>query len=178
MQTSGLLSPAGLAVILASGCPLRVIVDFTRTKLDIGEVSDPNQAKYLMSDLSDEAASNASPRILSAEDVPIDEWIRSGWGADGLIILVTQVEVDPILDYYRSLMSSAGDESGRGILGICWPSMLGSILFEGDSELANQIMEPCEAILLESPQAPGGWELYGDDRMMQLLDGCRIAHTS
>jgi hypothetical protein len=172
------LSPADLAVILASGCPLRMIVDFTRTKLEIGEVANPSKAKYLMSDLPDEAASNVSPKIMSAEDVPIDQWIRSGWGADGLIILVTQVEVDPILDYYRSLMSSAGDESGRGILGICWPSMLGSILSEGDSELANQIIEPCEAILLESPQAPGGWELYGDDRMMRLLDGCRIAHTS
>jgi len=131
----------------------------------------------LIADLPDQAAKEASSQMLRAEDVPADRWIQNGWGADGLVVLVTHVDVDPILEHLRSLMSSSSTDSSPGILGVCRPLILESILTDGDSELAHEIVGPCEAIVLESPQAEGGWAIYGDDRMLTLLDGCRISHA-
>lgn len=173
-QTTNLLGPAELSVILAGACPLRMTVDFSRTGLKASQISNPNDAKYLVSEPPDEASKDTSPRIVNADGVAVDQWIRSGWGTDGMVVLVTHVDIDPILGYFQSLLSS----SDHGITSVCRPSMLESILSSGDPKLAQEIVEPCEAILLESPETPGSWSIYGDDRLIQLLDGCCMSHRS
>ena len=62
--------------------------------------------------------------------------------------------------------------------GVCWdfavlrPWRL--LLQSGDPALVTEILDPCEAILVESAESPGGWAFYGNLRMMELFASCGI----
>ena len=141
-QTAPAMDAADLSVILAGHCPLRLIVDFHRTGLPGGETDD---ATVIMPG----SDNNHSPHMLNADNIPMDQWVRSGWSQDGIIVLVTHVDIEPLVEYFGGVLSSE-NATHHGISTVCWPSMLESVLSKGDPGIAQQIMEPCEAILLES----------------------------
>ncbi len=173
------LAATDLVAILSGKVPARLIVDFARTGIDPAEIRNGGNAHFLIANLPEQAAQDVSPRMVRAEDVPTDKWLAEGWGKDGIVVLLTHVDAEPILAHFQALMSPEGGEadSNQGMLGLCWASVLESILSSGQSDLAAEIVDPCEAILLESPQAAGGWAIYGNDRLLKLLEACRIAYT-
>ncbi|WP_197231688.1 FHA domain-containing protein [Novipirellula artificiosorum] len=166
---------------LSNRCPLTFIIDFGRTKIKPPEIVQGDSSDFLLANLPSDVAALVSPRMLRPTNLDQQEdWLRVGWGKDGMIVLFTHVDVPPLLEHLQRLIqaSACDPHEAKGMLGLCWPSLLEASLREGDPTLAAEIIEPCEAVLVESPATAGGWELYGDHRLPQLLMACEISTTS
>jgi hypothetical protein len=167
-----------LVDLLGRVCPTAFIVDFSRIGIGPGPPVKNGLDDRLFGNT--EIENVVSPRLLRATDNRQREvWINAGWGSDAVIVLFTLVEPLRLREHYQALMGSPGSEKDahKGILELGWPSSLITMLTSGKSEFVTEIVDPCEAILLERPDAPGGWSLFGDRRMTQILTSCLIPHT-
>jgi hypothetical protein len=164
------IEPDQLATALGQVCPAWLIVDFH--KLEGGLPEDLESADYLFDWLEPAAAKIASPLLLGP-----DEWagwaatIQQGWGHDAVICLFSQQEKPALLAHLRqSLRVKPGqtDPSG-GILGFCWPSVMASLLLHFNPESVARLLEGIDAVLVEFPDLPLTWQLFGRENVGEML---------
>lgn len=169
---------AGIAVWLTTHQPAVVIVDFAKLGFPAPArpAEGPDSNSRLLGNLADDAADAVSPRLLSLTDPAEAEAIfTAAPGNDAVIVLVSHAAVEPLSSHLQTLMRSRPcDPTHRGVLGLCWPGVMRGVLLDGKSKLAREVIEPCEGILVDDEDAPGGWCLIGDDRLSGLLSACQI----
>ena len=171
--------PAKLIVdLLVQKMSAAFIIDAGRTGIELRQ--DDHEPGFLMANLPPEVAVHVSPRLMqpiSPEE--FDLWMNDGWGQDGMIALISHVEIEPMLLHLRSKMNTSADDSDgrKGIVGLCWPSVLRSVLENGKPAFAKEVIEPMEAIIVDSEDGPGGWMMLGDQRMLELLANCNLAFS-
>lgn len=165
------LSPQDLAGLIARQISLYLIVDFR--KLGMPQPSSVSQGMYLFSWLPTEAAAAASPLIVAARDV--DEWpalLAEGWGSDAVVCLFSRQNKSELVAHLQDVArvkGKKGDASG-GMLGFCWPSVMAMLLAYAQPALVRRVLAGIEAVLVELPDLPDTWQVYGESPVVQLLE--------
>jgi hypothetical protein len=59
---------------------------------------------------------------------------------------------------------------GDGILGYCWPSVLPNLLSHGPTKLVQRLFDGIEAALVEFPDLPETWQVYGGPQIAGLFE--------
>jgi hypothetical protein len=153
------VQPAGVMELLAIRCPVRLLVDVS--SLDFAEALDEFPS------LSEEPSASGGMRIVAGESVPVTDWVSAGWGKDAIVVLFSYVDPEPISSHLRAQLSS----SSPGTIETTFrPSSLRSVLSTGAPDFVAEVLDPCEAVLLESPEFPENWVLYGNERLIDLLN--------
>jgi hypothetical protein len=123
--------------------------------------------------LEPHAAAVASPVVLSADDLA--EWpalIERGWGKDAVICLFSEQPKPALLAHLRQAIRAKPqrEDLGGGIVGFCWPSVMAMLLAHGAPAFVRRLLSGIDAVLLELPDLPETWQLYGGPRVAELLD--------
>ena len=170
---SGRVDAAAMIGLIGGACPIRMVIDYSRAGVAVQGGVLPGVA---IASLVAGASVDDSPHMVKGEDVPMIDWVLRGWGNDAMLVLFSYVEIEPILGHFHEQMLSAQptDGEGGGILELCQPSTLEPMLRSGEPTLVSEILDPCEAILVESTRSPGGWAFYGNLRMMELFSSSGI----
>jgi len=164
------IPPADLAVLLCQSCPAYLIVDFRN--LGSPPPEELASRNYLFDWLAPEAAAVASPLLVGQDDLLT--WpmlIEQGWGKDAVICLFSQQEKSAMLDHVRHVIRAKperGDTVGA-ILGFCWPSVASMLLAHSAPAMVQQLLAGIDAVLVELPDLPATWQVYGQARVADLL---------
>lgn len=176
VQNSPFADPLAMLDILSSVCPFHFIIDPKRTGV-VAESVIKDSSPEVFNRLDVLNPELVSPYIAQPRDYEErKEWLTKGWGGDGMIIVFTRIDEAPMLDHLQRTMHATKTDwnQHRQVLGLCWPSVLETWLSTGPSTPIERFLEPCEAIMLESPWVPSEWALLGDERMTKLLTGCLV----
>jgi hypothetical protein len=174
------VAPGDLAAMLTAACPLYLIVDFR--KLGIERPPSLLSASYLFDWLAPPAAELVSPIVFAPGEC--EAWpaiVRDAWGNDGLICLFSRRDRDALVRHLRQSLrvKAHREDGGGGMLGYCWPSVMAMLLAHGPPRLIDPLVEGIEAVLVELPDLPQTWQLFGRGKVAELLDraGLRREHT-
>jgi len=164
------LPPQELAGLLARQLPLYWIVDFR--KLGLPPPATRDAPSYLFSWLPPEAAA-VSPRILAAAET--DHWpvlIAQAWGSDAVVGLFSRQSRAELVAHLQDAARVKGKKgaASSGMLGFCWPSVMAMLLACAQPALVQRLLAGIEAVLVELPDLPETWQLYGGSRIVQWLE--------
>ncbi len=165
------LPPQDLASLLAGQLPLYWIVDLR--KLGLPPPATRDAPSYLFSWLPPEAAVAVSPRILVAAET--DEWpalVAQGWGSDAMVGLFSRQSRAELVAHLQDAarVKSKKGEASSGMLGFCWPSVMAMLLAYAQPALVQRLLAGIEAVLVELPDLPETWQLYGASRVVSWLE--------
>jgi len=165
------IEPANLAVMLSRLLPLYLIVDFRHMESPPPE--ELTEPAYLFDWLDPVAAAVASPVIVSQENLLTwPKLLEEGWGNDAVIGLFSTQEKPILLEHLRRVChnkTNAADPNGA-ILGYCWPSVLAALLSYHTPSFVQQLLTGIDAVLVELPDLPETWQVFGTSRVVELLD--------
>jgi hypothetical protein len=171
-------APHELADRLAQRHPLYFIVDFSK----LGAPPPPG-AEYLFDWLDASVIDQASPAIVAAADWP--EWsglVEEYWGQDGLVGIFSRQTRADFVEHLRRLCQAKRrvDEPSGAVLGYCWPSVLVPLLSRYQSEFAPRFFEGIDLVLVEEPEQPERWHVFGQPGYEPLLErlGFRLQDTN
>ena len=164
------IPPADLAVLLCQSCPAYLIVDFRN--LGSPPPEELASRNYLFDWLEPPAAAVASPLLVGQDDLLT--WpmlIEQGWGKDAVICLFSQQEKSALLDHLRHCLRARPkrEDMGGGMLGFCWPSVMSMLLAHSAPAFVRQLLVGIDAVLVELPDLPETWQVYGEARVADLL---------
>ena len=164
--------PVRIVRRLAQACPLHLLVDFNRLGQPMPEsLPAPD---YLFDWLAKVVVEQTSPVWLSS-GAPVDPLLllQQGWGKDALICLFSRLKGPALLDRLRAAArpSEQDDQepAGEQVLGIGWPSVLGSLLAYRTEEFVHELTTGIEAVFIEA-DAPGSWQAYSGKGFARPLE--------
>ncbi len=164
-----------LVSALATLAPTYLLVDYSRLgSAVIAELKHPTETLFPW--LPAEAALKM-PVLLAPEDVPgWQSLVIKGWGQDAVIMLQSEQPKAKLLETLRALIGGQeGPESGRGIVGVCWPVVLETILLHNAHGFADQLFEDVLHVFMESPQDVACWQGFGSSEATQRLTGLGLS---
>lgn len=164
------LHPADLAVQLADPLPVHLVVNFAL--LGCPPPEELAARDYLFDWLEPAVRNVASPLVLGQGDfIGWPDLLRAGWGKDAIVCLFSRMEKRSVLDHLRSACRQRDrGEGGAAIVGLSWPSVLAPLLAMSSPQAAQTLMAGIEAVLVELPDLPETWQLYGGPDLGQTLD--------
>ena len=163
------LTPAKLALVLRLLHPLHLLVDLNRLGLPLP--AGLGEPQYLFDWLDGPAAKAASPILISPE-AENDAWrplVDEGWGGDALICLFSKMLAPELLAHLRSVCRGRSG-GASAILGYCWPGVLAPVLLHSPAKQVSRLMAGIEVVLVEFPDLPETWQLFGDAMLAQALN--------
>lgn len=156
---------------LASQGPLYAIVDFRRLGQQPPETLTPEAV--LFDWLPPEVALANSPLFMPAASPEFAPLWEAGWGKDGIVILLSQLEPAEMYAHLKSalkLNAQGKPTTGTaGFMGICWPGILDSLLSNGSAGLIDGILQGVDAVLIEAPDSPAGWQILAPSTFTETL---------
>ncbi|MBI3861432.1 MAG: FHA domain-containing protein [Planctomycetia bacterium] len=163
------LSPAKLALVMRLMHPLHIIVDLKRLGMPLPEgLGEP---QYLFDWLDPLAAKAASP-ILISPAADNDAWkplVDEGWGQDAVVCLFSKLPTADLVAHWRTICR--GKSGGHpAVYGYCWPSVLAPVLTHSPASQVSKLMTGIECVLVEFPDLPETWQLFGDAMLAQALN--------
>ena len=161
--------PATLAEQLTKAWPLFLMVDFNRTG---GVPPEDLQRSDLLFDWLPDEVAKEYPVLISQHDTAetlklIEEFIAK----DALVLLFSKANRGQLLEHLKVSCRTRvddNDDSG-GLFGICWPSVMGQLLPNGDYAFIDRIMTGINAVMVVMPDAPDKSLLFGDDTVEKAL---------
>jgi hypothetical protein len=169
------LSPAELAVRLTQFCPVYLVMDFNH--LGAPPPAELPATDYLFTWLGPVAAAGVSPVVIAQYDFP--EWYKlvdQAWGKDAVVCLFSKMQKGPVLEHLRAACRGRG--AGGSVIGYCWPSVLAPLLSHSPAQTVKNLMAGIEAVLVELPDLPETWQLYGAGDLKQYLDRAGLVGRS
>lgn len=169
------IRPADLATRLGRSLPAHLVVDFHH----LGKA--PPEALSVRNPLFDwldaDAAQAASPLVISQDEFA--DWaalVEQGWGSNAVVCFFSRQEKGSLLSHLRKAcyMRSAGTE---GLLGWCWPNVLSLLLSQGAATIVQRLMAGIDAVLVEFPDLPQTWQLFGPAALPETLDRLGFTRT-
>jgi len=163
------IPPGELAVTVCSALPAHLIVDFKKLGSPRpAELAAPN---YLFGWLEPHVADLVSPIVLSQDEyLSWPNLIDDGWGNDAVVCLFSRQEKAQLLEHLRqALHKGPADGQGGGIVGYCWPSVLGPLLLYSRPQFIKQLLAGIDAVLVELPDLPDAWQIYGGEKVAKVL---------
>ena len=175
------IAPADLAASLAAPHRLFLIVDFR--KLGMARPPELVTASHLFDWLPPEAAEQVSPVVFGADEC--EAWraiVEEAWGADGVICLFVRGDREALVHHLRRSLraKTRREDAGGGMLGFCWPSVMSLLLAHGPPHLVDPLLEGIDAVLVELPDLPQTWQVFGRAKVADLLEraGLRRAEAA
>ncbi len=165
------IGPAELAGLLSQVHPLFLIADFNN--LGMPKPEDLQQPDYLFDWLSPDVAETVSPVVLSQDDTAA--WptlVEEGWGNDAVVCLFSDRQKPALLEHLRrsTRVKKKREDPGGGMLGYCWPSVLALLLAHNRPEFVRRLLSGIEAVLVEFPDLPETWQVFGESRIADVLE--------
>jgi hypothetical protein len=172
------IPPQEVATLLCQISPVSLIVDFRN--LGSGAPAELTARDYLFDWLAPEAAALASPLLISQTDLLA--WpalVEAGWGLDAVVCLFSQQDKPAMLAHLRRALrvKPNREDLNAGVLGLCWPGILGMLLAHGKPGFVQQLMAGIDAVMVELPDLPETWQLYGDTKLPGVLEKMGFVHT-
>jgi hypothetical protein len=165
------IAPAELAVRICRLLPVYLIVDMKH--LENPPKDELTAPAYLFDWLDPVAAAVVSPVILSQEDLLTwPKLLEQGWGNDAVICLFSKQEKSILIEHLRRACHAKmnSPDPNAAILGYCWPSVLSSLLSHHTPSFVQQLLTGIDAVLVETPDLPETWQLFGTGQILELLD--------
>lgn len=165
------ISPGTLAKLLADTYPLHMIVHFNRLGIPFPE--EFGQPQYLFDWMDPAAAAMASPVVVSPGEG--ENWrvlVNDSWGQDAVICFFSQKPPAEVLSHLRSQCRVRGGNGPpqQGMFGYCWPGVLASVLTQSPRNIVGRLMANIDAVLVEFPDLPDNWQLFGNERLPNVLE--------
>jgi hypothetical protein len=173
------IQPAELAALLAGSIPLYLIVDFKN--LDASPPEGAEGMEYLFDWLDPQAAALVSPVVLAQADFAAwPEMVRQGWGNDAVVCLFSRQDQPTLMAHLRRAIRAKPqrEDAGGGILGYCWPSVLAMLLAHHTPAFVSQLLTGIDAVLIELPDLPETWQVYGASEVADELDRLGLVRQS
>jgi hypothetical protein len=164
-----------VAVRLSRCYPLSLVVDFKH--LGRGRPAELTSPQYILDWLAPSAADAVSPLVIPQQDIVA--WpaiIQEGWGKDAVICLFSKLGRPKLLEHVRDCCRRPGVPGARGhgsIIGYCWPSVLAPVL-SYSKDMACRFMQGIEAVLVELPDLPETWQVYGGKQIVFDLENAGL----
>lgn len=157
---------------LARQIPPHAIVDFKRIGLKPPEGLDQNAV--LFDWLPAEVALEHSPLLVDASAPEFDAVLTAGWGQNAIVLIFSKLEAPALCTHLRSALKfdSQGIMSphAKGLLGICWPSVLEQLLAIGSPALAENLTKGISAVVLETAETPSQWQIYAAQTFSGVME--------
>lgn len=172
------IHPADLAALLGKSLPLYLIVDFR--KID-PPLPLPESPCYLFDWLAPEAAPLVSPVVITGQEhADWTELLRQGWGNDAVVGLFSKRARNELVEHLRRSVHAKGKRSDQspGMIGFCWPSVMALLLSHHSPRFVNELLTGIDAVLVELPDLPETWQLFGDATLDGMLDSVGLVRTS
>jgi hypothetical protein len=170
------IPPADLAVLLCQNYGVYLIVDFK----NLGQPCPPELAEpnYVFDWLPPAAAERASPVIVAQEEYL--DWptlLEQGWGSDAVVCLLSKLEKPALVDHMRQAVrvGSRAEAGPTAVRGLCWPSALAPMLMHQAGDFITEFASGIEGILVELPDLPESWQIFGRAEFAPILEQCGLA---
>jgi hypothetical protein len=162
------INPTDLANLLSVKIPLHLIVDPRKI-----EAKPAGPVDYLFNWLPAEAAPLASPIVVSAATYA--DWptlLEQGWGNDAVVCLFSAYEKSSLMEHLRNCLRAKPKqtEMSAGIVGYCWPNIMSMLLAHGMHNFVQNFFTGIEAVLIELPDLPEIWQIYGPTSISKRID--------
>jgi pSer/pThr/pTyr-binding forkhead associated (FHA) protein len=164
------IAPADLAVLLCQVYPAYLIVDFKNLGSPRpAELVDPS---YLFDWFAPPVAELASPVIVGQEDLlSWPKLIEEGWGNDAVVCLFSPEDKATVVSHLRhAVRKNPAGAPEEGILGLCWPSVLGSLLMHCSTQYVAPLLHGVSAVLFEFTDLPETWQIFGSSEIGRHLE--------
>jgi hypothetical protein len=166
----GEIPPAELAIQFCQIYPVYLIVDFRNLgAAPPAELPDP---QYLFDWFPADVAARVSPVIVAQQDLlGWPSLIEEGWGKDAMVCLFSKQEKTALVEHLRRSVrgKTRPDGSPESMIGYCWPSVLAPLLLHFTREFVGQLLSGIEAVLVELPDLPDTWQVFGGGQVASLL---------
>jgi hypothetical protein len=164
------LPAAEVALRLSRIHPFMLVVDFNR--LGSPRPAELTLPQYIFNWLDPLAAESVSPLVIGQGELPT--WpaiVEEGWGKDAVICLFSKRGQSAVLEHVRQCCRGKGHGT---IIGYCWPSVLAPVLSHS-KDMAGHFMEAIDAVLVELPDLPETWQIYGGEQIIRDLEELGLA---
>ncbi|MFN6160808.1 MAG: FHA domain-containing protein [Planctomycetota bacterium] len=145
--------------------------------IDLGRVSieplgmEPEDSPSLF-DWLPHPASKATPHLFDLR--ALQAWpdaVEEAWGNDAMMVLSTRTSAEELLEHLRRLLRGGSHEDAQpdAIQGICWPSVLRSLLTVEAAGVAKEYFTIIDAVWMERADDPLTWEWIGKPSILDPL---------
>ncbi len=172
------IPPQDVATLLCQVCPVYLTVDFRN--LGVPRPEELEEVDYLFDWLPPEAAAEASPVVLAQTDfLGWPDLVGQGWGADAVVCFYSNLDKPAMLEHLRQATRAKPNKDviSGGMLGYCWPSVMSLLLAHSPQETVDRLLGGTEAVLVELPDLPETWQLFGGNQLRGVLDKIGFAET-
>lgn len=173
------ITPGELAVRLTQFCPVYLVMDFNHLGAPVPE--DVRRKDYVFGWLDPAVAAGVSPLVLSQEELP--HWpqlVDQGWGKDAVVCLFSRMQKGPLVEHIQAVCRTRqrGGEPGDAVIGGCWPSVLSAMLAHSPAATVQSLLAGIEAVLVELPDLPETWQVFGPAELRQRFDRAGLVARS
>jgi hypothetical protein len=97
--------------------------------------------------------------------------VEEAWGSDAMMVLSTRTSMDELIAHLRKMLRGglADDSEPEAIQGICWPSVLRSLLAVEAAGVAKEYFRVVDALWIEGADDPLTWEWIGKPLLLDPL---------
>ena len=164
-------TPAELVQQLAGKGSIYAMIDFRR--LGAPPPESLTHDAVLFDWLPHDISRDNSPLFMSAASPEFLPLLESGWGKDAMVLLQSHSAPEVVYSHLKSALkfNAQGKPSTgtSGFLGICWPGILESLLSNGSAGLIENLMQPIDAVLLESHESAARWQILAQPNFAETL---------
>jgi hypothetical protein len=165
------IQPQDLAALLGQVTPVYLIVDFKNLGVPPPEALE--SPDYLFDWFEPVVAAQVSPVVLAQADYL--EWpslVETGWGCDAVVCLFSEQDKAAVFEHLRRAVrvKPRGKGANGSIIGYCWPGVMAMLLSHDQSDFVGKLLSQIDAVLVELPDLPETWQLFGSSRITDVLD--------
>jgi hypothetical protein len=123
----------------------------------------------------DVAAVNSPLIIPPAAAIDRNELLDAVWDQDAAVVVYAQQAGESLIRHLRAATrlnldgSMPSERLRKGMLGYCWPSVLAPLLTFRSPGFVKSLLSGIAAVLIEIPDLPGTWQIYGDSSFPEVL---------
>ena len=172
------IPPQDVATLLCQAYPVYLTVDFRN--LGTPRPEEIEAVDYLFDWLDAEAAAAVSPVVLAQTDfLAWPDLVAQGWGADAVVCFYSSLDKPAMLDHLRQAIRAKPqkDDMSGGIVGYCWPSVMSMLLAHSPRDMVERLLSGTEAVLVELPDLPETWQLFGGNQLRGVLEKIGFTET-
>jgi hypothetical protein len=161
---------AWLERLLAQKENAYLLIDLGR--IDMEWVDDEQGNANTLFDWLPYPASKATPHLFDLRTwKPWPSAVEEAWGSDAMMVLSTRTTMDELIAHLRKMLrgGATDDSEPEAIQGICWPSVLRSLLAVEAAGVAKEYFRLVDALWIEGAGDPLTWEWIGKPSILDPL---------
>jgi pSer/pThr/pTyr-binding forkhead associated (FHA) protein len=161
---------AWIEQLLAKSGEVYLLLDSSRFELD-ATGPEPEESDQLFDWLEPDVAIT-TPRLIALRSW--NGWksaVEEAWGSDAMMVLTSQRPQEELVIHLRRLLrgTATAGTSPHAIQGVCWPSVLRSLLEVEFKGFAKQYFENIDSVWMEDGDDPLAWDWLGKPAVLEPL---------